>query len=328
MDRVFVAGDPNQAIYGFMGTSPRFMRQALDRADEAVLLEKSFRNAPAVTEAGEAVLRHAGYDAPDVQGTGDGVVRVIGMKEYEALLPEYESESTFHLFRCNYMKSDATNALSSVGIPFKSGSGARWSDKQVDFYNAVAKGHAEVAESAFGTMPTLDALTPPERQRLAEAVHGKHWLAKKTEYPGFEETGDAFSDVVEPRPVLDALGSDNPMSLLESGEGPFVTSMFSDSVAGRLVSTFDTRNGRPIESMDHHVDTIHAAKGREAEAVFLFDSTSKAAEYDDTKYGKGYDGVDADDPAEMRVWYVGLTRSLGDCYVVRGTYSPHQELPL
>lgn len=320
MKRVYVAGDPYQAIYGFMGTTPRFMREALDTASESVNLEKSYRNPPAVTRSAARILEAGGYEPPTVEGTGEGEVEFIGMSEYRDLALEHEEDRTFHLSRTNYQMKVIRDVLASNGIPFKDRSGM-WTDKQADFYNAVARVRQIIGEDIeFGARYDYQDLTYGERDRLAEAVSGHHWDVKKGDYPGFETTHDELGDVLDMRAVLPVIREENPIEALASGDSVFNSSMFNEATTDRLIKTWNRRDGSSIESFDHHVTTIHGSKGREADVVFLFDHTAPRAAFD--LYGP------LDDAEELLVWYVGLTRTRGDVYVVRSTETPKQALPI
>lgn len=321
MDRVYVSGDPHQAIYGYMGTDPKFMEQALEQAGESVTLTKSYRNSNDVTAGARRILRDGGYSPAEVEGSGDGVMRRISMAQYHDLVVDRQDESTFHLFRTNRHKAAAATVLSELGIPFQSEKGARWSVKQRDFFNAVAKGHHAATEATdFGERPDFSNLTNGEANRLVEALSADHWETTKGDFEGFGQTDDELVDVVDIRALAEILQPTNPLAELGDDDSPFIKSTFSSSVRERLKETWKRRDGRPIESFDHRIETIHASKGREADTVFLFDTTSGAAQYDPW--------LQEGDPEEMRVWYVGATRSRGDCYIVEGYDTPSQELPI
>lgn len=316
--RVYVAGDPYQAIYGYMGTKARFMNQALDRADETKVLTTSHRNSTEITEGGGEILRAGGYDPPHVVGTGEGGIYHVGSDhEYEVSVANNEDRSTFHLVRTNYLAREAASALIEAGIPFRGNRAtARWTDKQADFYNAVVKFQGTIRDLTFGEPADLSALSIPEMDRFVAAVDGRHWNVTKGTFEGFAGTDLTLGDVIDVRAVAPVAERANPMEELEEG-GIFIKSLFGDEINRRLKVTWDNRGPRLIENFDHRIMTIHASKGLEAEVVYLHTGTSVAAQEEDLM----------NDPEEARVWYVAATRTLNDLVIVESD-GRSQELPI
>jgi superfamily I DNA/RNA helicase len=305
--RVYVAGDPDQSIYSYMGTDPKFMQGALDRASETRVLSHSYRNPDRVTTEARRVLTVGGHDPPVVEGEEDdgGVFLLSSLDEYAEAVAEHEADSTFHLFRVNKSMSMAADVLEDAGIPFASKSGKRWTDKQVAFYNAFARLAGVFDSHSFGSTPTFESLGSTDKDMIAESVDGSLWRVPKGDFPGFDSFDGELTDVIELRGLSEIATASNPMAML-NGDGPLNKSVFAESINERLERTWASRGAEVMDDPDHYVTTIHGSKGLEADVVFLFTATTRAA-VSDGPYPEG---------EEARVWYVGATRTQGDLYVV------------
>lgn len=81
--RIFAIGDPDQAIYGFRGSSPRFFHEfARDCQATVITLVRNYRSAPAILAAAAAVIEQ--NSLPD-----KGVRQPLAPQSTRVAIPEY-----------------------------------------------------------------------------------------------------------------------------------------------------------------------------------------------------------------------------------------------
>ena len=317
--RVYVAGDDNQALYGFMGTDPEFMVNALDAAQRTRVLNKSYRFGPELWNFAVSILDNAGVeDIPNIEPVGESSVERIPFSEYETMLSEMPDEDAFHLVRANYMGETMGKALQQAGVPFRNlRHGVRWTDRMYHLYNAAATltDILETSRDEFGE-PDFEALSLADLQALlrplpAAMFAGQKNQRKKRTLLDSENDTDRIS-------IAEWFDVGELMALLE-GPAPFAamnpSGIGSESVRERLQEAWTLRDGTPIGDLTHRITTIHGSKGSEADTVFLYDGTTKRIQRD------------ADKQAEARVWFVGATRARENLYVVSAPESNRQWLP-
>lgn len=150
--RVFAIGDPDQAIYGFRGASPRFFYAFEEEfSAEPLALTHNYRSAPAILAAAEAVIRHnpgpkrptlcphrqgqtvlEHYIAPTPQAEAELVTRRIdelvgglshrsmdNKSPAEGLVADRSFKDIAILFRLNQLTPPLVEALERAGIPFQ-----------------------------------------------------------------------------------------------------------------------------------------------------------------------------------------------------------------
>lgn len=326
IDRVYVAGDPYQAIYGFMGTKPAYMESAFDRAESPVTLDTSYRFGPDLWEMATTILTRADYDVPKIEPTGDTDVERLSWTNYRNEVAKIPNEDTLHLVRCNYMSSDVAEILSEAGIAFTSHSGARWTPRLLDLYNGVVKVRQTISRSDatdFGLSSQLDfsQVSLSEAKRLMQALKASHHSGtKKSNLEVVKETNDR--DDVDLRKMLD-IGTVRENI---GGPAPFgkdaltTTGVGSEHQRARLQHAFKTQDGQTIESIDHEISTIHGAKGNEAKHVFLHDAISPRIERECRPFPRA-------DPDEARVFFVGATRAAEHLHIVENPSHNTFEFP-
>lgn len=311
-DTVYVAGDPFQAIYGYAGTDPAYFQSAYEMADEARVLDVSYRLGASTIEAARRTLSYGGYEMPEVQPTGTAEVERIRSSNLIEHLERHEDDECMHLVRANWHRDNVAGKLTEAGIPFRSDT-TRWTAKQLSLFNGVCTVKAELADLSFGERPTFDALSNAEAFRVGEALPGPtfDYDGRKGEAVEALSEGDVtLGDVVD-LGALQQVMRGNPFSGIKSRDsGSLVGSAIgSASLRDRLAAAFDSRDGARVEGVEHRIDTIHASKGRESDVVFLYDASLDVIEND------------ADRRNEARVWYVGATRAKKRLYVVTSEFA-------
>jgi superfamily I DNA/RNA helicase len=306
IETVYVAGDPFQSIYMFMGTDPRFMADAYEMADESRILDTSYRLGPEVVDRAKSILSFGGHEQPRIDPTGDTTVEEIWWGDYPHTVAENADTDSGHLIRANFMAKHVGGALGDAGVPFQSKT-TRWTDKQVDIYNAVAKAQRSIENTPALTRPEFD-LSDGEMKRLVSVLPGGAFQGNKSDAPEAVESGASLLDIVNLSALTDCILG-NPFTGI-SGRGSdslVASSVGSQAVRDRMASTFDSRDGKPIEAINHAITTIHGAKGQEYDNVYLIDATTSKIQKETDPY------------MESLVWYVGATRAIDTLYIVRNS---------
>lgn len=314
-DRVYVAGDPHQAIYDYQGTDPRFMRDAMSRAVEADVLDTCYRFGPELWEFATPILSDAGYDLPDIEPQGESGVSAISWDRYTDLVgsPEVRNSETLHLARANYKLSDVSSVLSDEGVIYSGGDGNRvsyggnsWSEEMIQKFDALAALYSAIEQTAseFG-QTDLSGISVTEAKTVLPMLRSGMFAGGKESTIREAETAKVSSDL----DLEEWLDISELVALVENPT-PFDAlppSSVSTSMKARqrMRTAWLERDGEPIGDASHRLATIHGAKGREADIVFLLDSTTRRITRE------------ADPKSEARTWFVGATRARDQLYIVR-----------
>lgn len=309
-ERVWVVGDPDQAIYGFQGASPRWIMSLWDSPGwDKRVLDKSWRCPEPVRSAAARLISVCNSRVPTVYQprAGDGSYGTdVDWKDAISEIDHHKS--AFILARTGKFCGFAACYLFDSGIPY-----------------LAERGHGPNPLSRKAIMTTMDTLRalgrrePVSMQQVRDATelipsdrgatqygwlaHGAKTRIKNATatilYPSDYE-GYGISGLVEQCGV-------DPWRVLEPKHPPR-----SD---GRnelkwLRSAWDREGKWPDSRVT--VTTWHGCKGREADLVIIDPSLSKPAA-DELK------GPDAD--TEHRCAYVALTRARHTAIVV----FPHQK---
>ncbi len=300
VDRIYLAGDPQQSIYSFRAARPLYFEQT--DVDETEQLKTSFRCPSEVAAAARDVL--SATPLTDPRGfTGrrsGGEVRRAPITEPEALAEqvavaaEQADDGVYCLARTNYHAYRVQKALKGSNIPH------RWLGRRRNAWEDIA--------------PTLQAL------RRVQAGAGR--IGNEI---GSELLGNA------PRAV-----SRQKKSLRPQTGGGYDTAAVRDAFDGgtaaeiaRQLDVTDARqqmlvsaltSDRTLTPEDVRVGTIHSAKGLEAETVFLFNGypSTLGQEYQDNEQVRA---------EEHRLYYVAITRS-SDQLVIVDDYCDGEAPPL
>jgi superfamily I DNA/RNA helicase len=305
-ERVYVAGDPYQAINQYQGTDPVFMQHAFEMADESRVLDKSYRLGADTVDYAEKVLSSVDWELPEIEATGESHVETIPWSEYPSVVREHAEDESFHLVRANYLSRNAAGVLSEAGVPFTemNDRGGRWTPRMVDLYNGVARVTRAFDENTGFGQPEV-SLSRPELLEVLSALPASALSVGKNEVEDAVDDGLGLFEAASIRAIADVFVG-NPFGRIEkrSGSSLVPTAVGSESVQERLARSFARRGGEPIESVDHTIGTIHGSKGQEADVVFLFNASTRTIQLESPK------------DEEMLVWYVGATRASKRLYIV------------
>jgi len=296
--RVVVAGDDDQAIYGFQGGTPDWLLLLERECERVQVLEQSYRIPARVHRLAEGIIGQnrkrvtKSYrpraDAGDLEVMElDGALRDIDTRK-----------KTLVLARNWAFLKEAANALADLGIAFDGGARKGWSPlghpTVVDAYRAARKIQQRKPVDAV-ELRALFKQIPSKTKDTPGLARGLKKRARENKGP---VTVDGLikdwglRDLVE---VIDRDGAGAPLVKAK----PEICKRIE-----RIIDRYGFIPDRPLI----RISSIHGAKGREADVVILLSDMSRAT-YDAFVFGET--------EAERRVAYVGVTRARERLIVVR-----------
>ncbi len=319
MDEVYIAGDDDQVVYAWQGADPRLL---LDEGGEDVILENSYRLPSKILQTVQRSIRHVDErQRKDLRPrTEGGVVETRERPAAVTIIQDIdttvaEGDSVMVLFRARYQMFEFMDDFIERGMPFQVMTDQRmWTPRLQAYVEAVKRLDADepitlyqarklaemLADSAFGT-DSRDALYGALEEREEAAPEE----ATREE---IEVDPDLIDDHV---PFLPA-----PRSAAE------MVRHINSFQERSLAAYFATDGFDDIPADQVRLGTIHSAKGREADHVYVAtDLTEKvveqmAASVDDPTAVPGVDEfTKTTDPVpiltdnERRVFYVGMSRA-------------------
>lgn len=311
-ENVVIAGDPYQTIYTYQGATPAFFNEA---EGELTVLKDSWRLSPAHWEYAKRILFEGGYDkVPELMAHSEGEVMSIGKGNFRDTLNKLRSEEVFILTRARFMARQLVGVLDDLGIPFSSSTDGvmGWTAGQIAVFNALNKlkhyYHVIDPKTHFYVW-SGDSLSTDELKALSKFFRAGAFMVPKVKIQHMEDAMLKPSVVAEKvsGAFIDALRAGSiPVDL---GMGAKARSLV------KIANAFDQHasviRNDPVLGVSPRVylGTIHSAKGREADNVFLFDSTTQRIVRDVPTY------------EEARVFFVGATRTKKRLFVVRNYFN-------
>ncbi|QSG13266.1 Superfamily I DNA and RNA helicase [Halapricum desulfuricans] len=321
MQKILIAGDDDQVVYAWQGADPDLLLDEDVTDDE--ILPNSYRLPSRILNVVDREVSHIDKrQEKDLNPRKEGgtVEAVSGpsmldlARNVKATIEEDEDGTAMVLFRARYQMFQFIDEFIDEGIPFKCLTDQRmWTDRLTQYVRGIEALSADeqltalqarrladmLADSAFGT---------GERDDLFDAID---------EITDDEETDDLQEIYVEPDLINEYV--------------PFAPDPVAAADMLRKVTSFQERSvdayfGGDYEGMDPdrlRLGTIHSAKGREADHVFVAtDLTEKVVE----QMAATVEQEDIDVPGveeftkhtspvptltdnERRVFYVGMSRA-------------------
>ncbi|AKH96888.1 UvrD-helicase domain-containing protein [Halanaeroarchaeum sulfurireducens] len=320
METTFIAGDDDQVVYAWQGADPKLLLD--EAADEDVILENSYRLPSHVLdvvqqEVGHIEERQDKDLRPRKEG---GAVEAIEspsvldlVRNVRSTIRDSEEESVMVLFRARYQLFEFVDEFIGEGIPFKALTDQRlWTDRLQQYIAAV---------EALDRDEPIDGL---QTRRLVDMLQASAF--------GTNDRADLRDELDEREEALD---EDADLTDLEFEPAtvreyvPFVPAPASAADMLRKVTRYQRRSVDAYFRGDYQhvkpdrvrVGTIHSAKGREADHVFLAtDLTEKVVEQmvatatdDEVPAGVEFTRQSSPVPVltdnERRVFYVGMSRA-------------------
>jgi DNA helicase-2/ATP-dependent DNA helicase PcrA len=320
VDTVLIAGDDDQVVYAWQGADPALLLN--EGVDDDVVLPNSYRLPSKIlnvvnTQISHIETRQEKDLKPRKEGGSVEAVRSPSMldlvRNVRGTLEEDEDGSVMVLFRARYQMFQFMDEFIDDGIPFTSLTDQRmWTDR--------LRGYVDAIESLDDDEP-IDGL---QAQRLGEMLADSAF--------GTGERDDYF-DALDERQEAEGVDDLTDMEIAPSfvnDHAPFAPGPASAADMLTKVSNFQERSVKAYFTGDYQgmdptrlrLGTIHSAKGREADHVFVAtDLTEKvveqmAATVEDptdvpavTEFTKRTDPVPTMTDNERRVFYVGMSRA-------------------
>jgi DNA helicase-2/ATP-dependent DNA helicase PcrA len=320
MERVLIAGDDDQVVYAWQGADPDLL---LDTPrDEDVILPNSYRLPSKILNVVNREIRHIEKrQEKDLKprkegGTVEGVFNpsMLDLARNVRYTVEQDEGTVMLLFRARYQMFQFIDEFLPLGMPFSVMTDQRmWTDRLTDYVRAVEK------------LEDDDPVTGLEARRLADMLQESAF--------GSNERDDLYDliDEYEEGAETDDLAAIEISTDEIRSLAPFVPDGASASDMVRKVTSFQRNSvgayfDGPYQGMDPdrvRLGTIHSAKGREADHVFVStDLTEKVVEQmaasvsEEELDAKGIDEfTSTTSPVpiltdnERRVFYVGMSRA-------------------
>ncbi|MGQ3723538.1 3'-5' exonuclease [Natrialba aegyptia] len=282
LDRLYIAGDPNQSIYSFRGGTPYYFDRT--DSDEQIELKDSYRCPDEIASVGRAVL--AAHTDTDPRGFGG--VDTGGTVQWQSLRNKYDlrdgvieateaaddTPSVLLLTRTNYQLRQLTNDLRDVGVPFE----------MLGSYGGIWRGDLERMLGVLNGMVSGAEVFAYENVR--------------TVWNNLPEDIDAQANPLAD--TLDHDAVDRIFGRYDSAEE--IITRLELPAWKRDVLKNALRAPAAMQSEEVRVGTIHTAKGLEAPTVYLFTTSSDSMV---TRYSRSTKQA----AEEHRVYYVGATRA-------------------
>ena len=338
VERVLIAGDDDQVVYSWQGADPALLLE--EEVDEDVVLPNSYRLPSQVLNAVNREISHIDVRQekdlePRIEG---GAVEAIDSPSMLDLVREVrrtvetDDGSLMLLFRARYQMFQFIDEFIGEGIPFGVMTDQRmWTDRLEQFVDAIE--HIDADEP-------LSAL---EARRLADMLADSAF--------GSNERDDLFDaiDDREEESDLDDLAEIQVEPEFVTDHVPFMPGPASAADMSRKITSFQTESMKSYFTGDYQdvardrvrVGTIHSAKGREADHVFLgTDLTEKVVEQmaatveDPTaiegceEFTKTTNPVPVLTDNERRVFYVGMSRARERLVIMENLVGGAPTLPI
>jgi DNA helicase-2/ATP-dependent DNA helicase PcrA len=316
IDRIYIAGDSNQAVYGFRGAEPTYFQRT--SVDEVVHHEESKRCPSGVIDAAvpiaEPIPKH---DVDRVTAMRDGGevehVDADGPLELSALvedglrnLPDPDEDELYLLARTNRQAAKIAYGLREGGVPYLDlkphGPLRRWKQP----LPMILAGLQAIDDSRHLPIPVVRALlqntapSPAREEAQERAEEGRLSATKRIRGAVItqEEYREWFPDVERARDLVPQLT---------------VADWRSELLKGALQS------GATHHPSQVRVGTIHASKGLESPHVFVFPA------YSHNQLERFENGVEAE---ERRLFYVAMTRASERVDIVHDYFGGKEFPPL
>ena len=320
MKRVLIAGDDDQVVYAWQGADPNLLLDA--EVHEDVVLPNSYRLPSRILEVVNREIRHIEKRQekdlkPRKEGGDVEAVQNPSMldlvRNVRQTINATDDETVMVLFRARYQMFQFLEEFISEGMPFRILTDQRmWTDRLQDF---------------VGGIEAIDAgepLTGLEARRIADMLADSAFGSNDR---------DALFDLIDER--KEAADVDDLTEItVEPDEirehAPFVPDPMSASDMSRKITSYQRKSVKAYFAIGTYrgadpervrVGTIHSAKGREADHVFVAtDLTEKVVEQMaatvetdgipvDGEFTRSTSPVPLLTDNERRVFYVGMSRA-------------------
>jgi DNA helicase-2/ATP-dependent DNA helicase PcrA len=334
MEQVLIAGDDDQVVYAWQGADPNLLLDA--DPDEDIVLPNSYRLPSNVLDAVNTSIRHIEKrQEKDLNPRKEGgVVEAEANKSILDLVRnvvhtvDRTDESVMILFRARYQMFDFIDEFLPKGIPFSCLTDQRmWTDRLTDYVRGVEKlddGEPLTGLEArrLADMFKTSAFGSNDRDELYDAIEAAEEAADTDDLAEIEINPETVADIAPFAP--DRVSAGDMLRKVTSFQRKSVQAYFAHDYAG-------------MDSSRVRVGTIHSAKGREADHVFLStDLTEKvveqmaasAAQDGEASFDLSTSPVPVLTDNERRVFYVGMSRARERLVILENLINGAPTLPV
>ncbi|WP_158855134.1 UvrD-helicase domain-containing protein [Halorhabdus sp. CUG00001] len=338
MDGVLIGGDDDQVVYAWQGADPRLL---LEEEGEDVILDTSYRLPSKILEVVQQEVSHIDQRqeknlSPRKEGGRVAAVKRPSMLDLVRNVRDTVEEddgTLMILFRARYQMFQFIDEFIGDGIPFSVMTDQRmWTDRLSDYVSGIE------------SLSTDEPLTALEARRLADMLADTAF--------GTGERDDLFDAIDERSEAADTddLAEIDLEPDLVREHAPFLPEPAAAADMVRKVTSFQERTIEAYFRGDYQdvspdrvrVGTIHSAKGREADHVFVAtDLTEKVVEQmaataeqegidipGDEEFTKHTTPVPTLTDNERRVFYVGMSRARERLVVMENLVDGAPTLPI
>jgi DNA helicase-2/ATP-dependent DNA helicase PcrA len=338
VDRVLIAGDDDQVVYAWQGADPNLLLDA-DR-DEDVVLPNSYRLPSRVLGVVNREIRHIdNRQEKDLKprkegGTVEGIDSPSMLdlaRNVRYTVEDGDDETIMILFRARYQLFQFIDEFLPLGMPFSALTDQRmWTDRLTQYVRAVEALDAGAELNGLQARRLADML-----QDSAFGTNDRDELFDHIDELEAESDVDDLTELtVDPDSISEfapfAPGTDSAGDMLRK-----VTSFQRNSVEAYFDGDYQGMDPSRVR-----IGTIHSAKGREADHVFVAtDLTEKVVEQMAASVGdEAVPGTEEftskTDPVpiltdnERRVFYVGMSRARERLVLLENLVSGAPTLPI
>ncbi len=336
METVFIAGDDDQVVYAWQGADPKLL---LNEVGEDVILDTSYRLPSKVLEVVQQEVGHITerQEKNLLPRTEGGSVEAVEspsvldlVRNVRGTVDSAEDETVMVLFRARYQLFEFVESFIDEGIPFKALTDQRlWTDRLTDYVRAVEALNEDepinglqarrlvdmLQDSAFGTS---------DRNEMRDALDDREEAAGVDDITNLSLEPEFVSDYAPFMPQPPAAAD-----MIRK-----VTKLQRKSIDAYFQGDYQGDDPSRVR-----VGTIHSAKGREADHVFVAtDLTEKVVEQmaasvgDDLPEGLEFPKRGGTVPYltdnERRVFYVGMSRARNRLVMLQNLIDGAPTLPI
>jgi superfamily I DNA/RNA helicase len=316
-DRIIIAGDAAQSIYGFRGADPRYFVHT--PADEVIELAESRRCAPEVIEYADSLIAGEDYFESKLSSAREdndfrGMVKDYSVSDLDALTRLVRKHtdmfnSTYVLARRNKDVGKIARALNRAGIPHLSVSPAAAGKHEGLWYWDEPLGDLLVLFRNWENRKTLSPLwvneflknTTVENVYSENAKLGIKYLLKNAPADAPEMTRHGMC----PPEVMDYVT--DGMSVAEALVSLDLNEARVDALKNAL------RSGTNAGPSQVRAGTIHSSKGLECDAAIIMGYTTGQRLKTLNEGGEEL-------AEEKRLYHVGVTRAQDSVVIVSGVF--------
>lgn len=320
MKRIIIAGDDDQVVYAWQGADPNLLLDA--EVTEDIVLPNSYRLPSRILAVVNKEIRHIKKrqeknlkprkEGGTVEAIQNGSMLDL-VRDIRRTVAETDDETIMVLFRARYQMFQFLDEFNSEGMPFQLLTDQRmWTDRLSQYVSAVEK------------FDQAEPITNVEARRLANMLADSAF--------GTNERQDLYDHIEECEEEAEARGDEEilyePVTIKQFA--PFMPDPLSAADMSRKITKYQRKSLHAYFVTGTHKDmprdririgTIHSAKGREADHVYVAtDLTEKVVEQMaatveqegipvEGEFTKTTSPVPILTDNERRVFYVGMSRA-------------------